>query len=312
MFLLAQYRNCPFCGAQVPPGSSFCSNCGAQIPPAQAAPPPAPPSTPPPAQAPPPSPPPTMPAYQPYQAMPPPPKMEISIGSTVSESISLYVGHLFQFFIPYLILGAIAELILFGVEIATYDLWVGGEIFVSFLVGAIGGILSMLLWGIAGGMIIKMAFDLYLGRDTSVGDSIALARDKLGTIIVASIPYAIGVGIGLILFILPGAYLMTIWAVYVQCIILEDAGATESLSRSSNYTKNNRWEIFVVMAILSILTFLASSAIYLFVPTLGSALADRIGVFIVEALMAPLTTVAGTIIYVKLRQIKGGPAPSAA
>jgi hypothetical protein len=238
--------------------------------------------------------------------------MEISVGTTVSETVSLYLGHLFQFFIPYLVLGAVAELIFYGIEFITFDLWMTGEVFVAAAVAIVGGILSMLLWGIAGGMIIKMAFDLYLGREASVGDSIALARDKIGTIIVAAIPYAIGVGIGLFLFIIPGVYLMTIWAVYVQCIILEDAGATESLSRSSNYTKNNRWEIFLVILILQILAFIASSAIYWLVPTLGSVLADRIAVFVVEALIAPLTTVAGTIIYVKLKQIKGGPTPSVA
>ena len=56
----------------------------------------------------------------------------------------------------------------------------------------------------------------------------------------ASILAGIAIGIGLVLVLVPGLYLITIWCVIVPVIVLERAGTGAGFSRSQQLVK--RWE----------------------------------------------------------------------
>ena len=59
----------------------------------------------------------------------------------------------------------------------------------------------------------------------------------LGSLIVFAILSGIAVGIGFILLIIPGLYLMTIWSVGAPAIVAERRGALEAFGRSHDLVR---------------------------------------------------------------------------
>ncbi|MDP9022816.1 MAG: hypothetical protein M3N57_09000 [Actinomycetota bacterium] len=120
---------------------------------------------------------------------------------------------------------------------------------IALLVYLIIAILSLILTGVLGivgaflagvltivgvfwlqGALVRAVEDIRDGRvDLSIGETFEGVRPHIGAITGAGILAGIGIGIGLILLIVPGLYLMTIWSVLIPVIVLS---AAASLRRS--------------------------------------------------------------------------------
>ena len=76
----------------------------------------------------------------------------------------------------------------------------------------------------------------------------------------ASILAGIAITVGLILVIVPGLYLITIWAVIVPVIVIEGSGALASFGRSYQLVRGRGWHVFgtlvLVFVILLVVQFL--------------------------------------------------------
>src|SRR5205085_80324 len=75
--------------------------------------------------------------------------------------------------------------------------------------------------------------------DRSVGETYSAVRPQLAAATVAGILAAIGIGIGLILLIVPGLYLLTIWSMLIPVIVIERRSAGEAFTRSREVVRGN-------------------------------------------------------------------------
>ena len=66
----------------------------------------------------------------------------------------------------------------------------------------------------------------------------------------ASILAGIGIGIGLLLFIVPGLWLLTIWAVIVPAIVIGQSGALASFGYSRTLVRGNGWHVFGTLVLV--------------------------------------------------------------
>jgi hypothetical protein len=157
------------------------------------------------------------------------------------------------------------------------------------------------------GMIVEAVRDILDGRrDHTIGSLFSSAAPFIGTLFLAGVLAGIGIAIGLILLIVPGLFLLTIWAVIVPAIVIDRTGVLGSFGRSRELVKGNGWRVFGVIVVLfllqvivgGILSAIADSATDSFV---GYAIAD----LILSVLILPLSAIAATVIYVELRRIKG-------
>ena len=71
--------------------------------------------------------------------------------------------------------------------------------------------------------------------------------------IAAGILAAIGIGIGFILLIVPGLYLLTIWSMLVPVIVIEGRSAGEAFTRSREVVRGNGWSVFGLILITFLL-----------------------------------------------------------
>ena len=161
------------------------------------------------------------------------------------------------------------------------------------------------------GMVIEAARDILDGRrDHTIGSLFGAASPFIGKLIGAGILAGIAITIGLILLIVPGLYLLTIWAVIVPVIVLERLGVFDSFGRSQNLVKGYGWPVFGVLICLFVIQIVVSLIINaIFYGILSNIGGYLIGDLISRTLTAPLTALAAAVLYFELKRLRGEPIP---
>ena len=181
-------------------------------------------------------------------------------------------------------------------------------------------LVALLFWVLSTlyqGMVVKLVQDLQDGkRDHSVADLLRSVGPVLLPLLAVGVLFAIGVGIGFILLIVPGLYLMTIWCVVAPVTVLEHPGVFAAFGRSRELVRGYGWAVFGVIlgiffavVVVSIIASLVASGLGSF----GRALVQ----WAVDTAVAPVAALAATVLYLTLRQVHGeavapadAPAPS--
>lgn len=153
--------------------------------------------------------------------------------------------------------------------------------------------------------------DVHLDRPATVNDSFARVKGHIFGIIGMSMLVGLGVGAGLIALIVPGVLLALMWSLAVPVKVLENKGATDAMSRSSDLTKGDRGRIFVVWILFIVLNVGISMLIQLPIEiaagvssrggmrgvAAGWQVASFAAAFISQSLVGPLATIAFSLIY---------------
>jgi hypothetical protein len=186
------------------------------------------------------------------------------------------------------------------------------------LLGWVGSVAGFFI-AIAGifwiqGALVVAVDDIRDGRaDLSFSDTLARVRPKLNTLTLAGFLAALGIGIGLLLLIVPGLVLLTIWLLIVPAIMLEDRGVLSSFGRSRELVQGHGWNVFGVI----VLTVLILIGVRLGFSIVEAAIDNGwVSVLLYTAsqtLTAPFIALAWTLTYYELRTLKeAAPAPALA
>lgn len=95
------------------------------------------------------------------------------------------------------------------------------------------------------------------GHAIRFGDCISGGLRKFLPLLGLSILWGLAVYLGLILILVPGFILLTMWSVSAPALIAEDIGAFGVFGRSRSLTKGMRWPVFgTLMILLTIVIFI--------------------------------------------------------
>ncbi len=227
---------------------------------------------------------------------PPPPSNRVDIGKILGESFSIYGAQAGA------LLGTAAVIfLLVGV---IQGLAGASDSLVLSLVGSIASIVGTTLYG---GFVVKLVEDVRDGRrDDTVGDLLRSASGFILPLLGNGILKGIAVAIGLVLLVVPGLILLTIWAVTGPAIVAERRGAIEAFGRSRELVKGEGFPVFGLIVII----FLIGIGISIVAGILGGGLGDggAIAASIVGTIIvAPITSVATAVLFFDL----GGGGPQA-
>ena len=182
----------------------------------------------------------------------------------------------------------------------------GGGVLAALLTAAIAIIAAYWYQG----MVVEATVDILDGRrDHTIGSLFSSAAPFIAPLFAAGMLAGIGIAIGLVLLIVPGLFLLTIWSVIVPVIVIERTGVLEAFGRSREWVRDNGWRVFGVIVVIFLGVAIVGGVVDAIVGGLtdesfvGYALAD----LIVNMLLAPLTALAATVVYVELRRAKGEP-----
>ena len=213
-------------------------------------------------------------------------------GAIVREAWELYKSHWRTFaplaLIVYLVLGLI-----------------------TLVLGFILGWLGLLISGLASivgtfwlqGALVEAVRDVRDGKqDLTIGEMFARVRPRLPALIVAGILAGLGLALGLVLLIVPGLFLLTIWSLIVPTIVLEGKSAGESFGRSRELVKGNGWSVFGVIVITIAAVIVASIIVGLLTFWLPDDIDTFVSDVISNTLVVPFVAVAWTLMYFALAQ----------
>jgi hypothetical protein len=132
--------------------------------------------------------------------------------------------------------------------------------------------------------------------DASVVDVFRRAAGKAGKLLRISLLTGLGIGVGLLLLVVPGLVLATRWAVAVPVGMLEDGTARDALRRSREIVHGNGWRVWRALFWAGVLQGVVT------VPFSLAALAAGpfgwwVAVTVASALTAPFTAHVLTIVY---------------
>jgi hypothetical protein len=183
------------------------------------------------------------------------------------------------------------------------------------LLGLIGGLAGTLLGSVVElfatfllqAALIKAVQDVQDGRaDLSVGETISAATPYIWAVAAASILAGIAITMGLILVIVPGLILITIWAVIIPVVVIERSGALDSFGRSQQLVRGNGWHVFGTLVLLFVILIVANivlGLIFFFLPIL---VRNGLSAVISGTLIAPFIALVVTLIYYRLTAVPAG------
>ncbi len=181
--------------------------------------------------------------------------------------------------------------------------------------GIVTGLLSLLGTLLVQAAAIRLYADLYQGRETSWQDSLTFGISRFGPVLAASVLSALGIGVGLLFYLIPGMWLYVSWWVVVPALLVERLGPAQALGRSFDLVKRRFWPtagvaalafliVYVVQQIVGTLVSIAvlPSVALQTVPDFGPALAvTSAAQTIVNLFTVPFLAAAVTVAYFDLR-----------
>jgi hypothetical protein len=184
--------------------------------------------------------------------------------------------------------------------------------------GATGYLVAAVIEFIAAFLVqaamIKAVQDVRDGRaDLSIGGTVSAAVPYILPVAGASLLAGVGIGIGLVVLIVPGLILLTYWSLIVPSIVVGESGALASFGRSWRTISGHFWQAlgtYVVVFLIWIAFNIALGLILLAVPAVIRSFASSV---IAGTLLAPFYALIVTLVYYRLSEAHAGaaPAPSA-
>jgi hypothetical protein len=173
------------------------------------------------------------------------------------------------------------------------------------LLGVIGLLLGALIEVVAAFLLqatlVKAVQDVRDGRaDLSISETVSAAMPSLGPVAGASILAGIAITIGLFLFIVPGLFLITIWAVIVPVIVIERAGVFRSFGRSQELVRGRAWHVFATLVLVFLIMIVVDIVLGLVFAFLPHFLRGGLSSIISGTLISPYLALVVTLVYYRL------------
>ncbi len=149
--------------------------------------------------------------------------------------------------------------------------------------------------------LVKAVQDVRDGRaDMSIGETVSAAAPYLGSVALASIMAGIAIVIGLALIIVPGLYLITIWAVIVPVIVIEGSGVLAAFGRSHQLVRGRGWHVFATLVLVYVILLVVNLVLGLIFSALPHVLGTGLSSVISGTLIAPFLALVVTLVYYRL------------
>lgn len=223
---------------------------------------------------------------------------KLSVGETLSRTFSIYrdqAGVLLPVAFWLFLVVAIAELLAGDNELSL------------FLVSLVLGLAITFLYQ---GMVVAVVEDVQDGRrDHSVGELMRLVVPVLMPLIGAGLLVGVATGFGLLLLVVPGLYLLTIWAVTAPVIVVERRGAFGALGRSRQLVRGNGWPVLGVVVLAFLITIVVAILLGMVAAIISSGeIVAAVTLALAATVTAPIQGLAASVLYFRLLELQPPPA----
>ena len=176
----------------------------------------------------------------------------------------------------------------------------------TLLLGPFAGIISLIVSLFFVGAVVNLVRDLEDGRrDEELSSLFSGVGPVFWQLLAVAILAGIGIAIGLVLLIIPGLILITIWAVVVPVVVLEKPGVFASFGRSRELVRGHGWPVFGTLVVTWLITIGVAIVGGIIVAALGGAdVIQAIVNWLLSAALLPITALVISVLYFRLKAAK--------
>lgn len=178
-----------------------------------------------------------------------------------------------------------------------------------FMIGMLIGFALMMVFYVASTIYLVSRYE---GAPVSIGEALARTPVRAATAFGALIVACIGIGLGWVLFLLPGIILSLNWMLLIPVISCEDAGFFGSFARSRSLALGSRGRILVLFLLYMVAIILLSIPGGALSGAFGGGVPRTPGLFgsiwsvVFGIVLAAFQTSFFAGLYVELRRIRDG------
>ncbi len=212
----------------------------------------------------------------------------------LSEAWALYKDHWQHLagiaFLVYLLLGVVSFILTAALS------WLGAIL--AFVLGLVG-----VYW--LQGALVRAVEDVHDGRvDLSMRETLSGVQPFIGRITGASILAGIAIVVGLLLLIVPGLFLLTIWSVLVPVIVLENRSMMGAFGRSRELVSGQGWSVFGLIVLTALILLGVGVMIGLITAPLDETVGSFLANLISGTVTGPFIAATWTLLYYRLRGLE--------
>jgi hypothetical protein len=179
------------------------------------------------------------------------------------------------------------------------------EALLVLVLGWVGGILSIVVGTFFNGMVVELVRDVQDGRrDSSVADLFRSVAPVVLPLIAVSFLAGIGIAIGLVLLIVPGLFLMTIWSVVAPVMVIERPGVFDTFTRSRELVRGYGWQVFGVIVVVILIVIVVAIIVAIITSGMGDG-GRAIVQWVLNVITAPLSALLVAVLYFGLLSAHG-------
>jgi len=223
----------------------------------------------------------------------------VTIGSVLDEAWTLFTRFFLRFFLIALVVFAAINL-LYALVVAAISSDNNGAAIALAILGLATAVIGA-TW--LQGAFVYAVQDARDGTfDSSMGEIFARVGPSILPLLGAGLLAGLGIALGLLLLIVPGLILLTLWAVIAPVVVIEKRPVFEAFGRSRELVRGHGWTVFFVVIITGLLSGVASALLQAAFSALPEFLEIFIGSTIAQAVVAPFGAIAIAIMFFRLRE----------
>ena len=223
----------------------------------------------------------------------------MTIGSVLDEAWTLFTRFFLRFFLIALVVFAAINL-LYALVVAAISSDNNGAAIALAILGLATAVIGA-TW--LQGAFVYAVQDARDGTfDSSMGEIFARVGPSILPLLGAGLLAGLGIALGLLLLIVPGLILLTLWAVIAPVVVIEKRPVFEAFGRSRELVRGHGWTVFFVVIITGLLSGVASALLQAAFSALPEFLEIFIGSTIAQAVVAPFGAIAIAIMFFRLRE----------
>jgi hypothetical protein len=213
----------------------------------------------------------------------------LEVGQVIRRVFGIYVDQA-----PVLMPAAAVVFVFTGVLSTLLTNAGSGLRFVSLLVSLVATTLFT-------GMVVQLVADVQDGRrDATPRQLLSAVTPVIGQLILVAFVAAAGVVVGLLLLVIPGLILLTVWSLAAPVVVLERPPGLRALSRSRELVRGHGWQVFGVILVLDLLVAILAGGLGLAADSAGTGAGIVVRV-VLGVLTAPFAALAAAVLYFELR-----------
>jgi hypothetical protein len=228
---------------------------------------------------------------------------DLRLGSIISRSGAVLSRHFLTFFIVALIAYSPTLLI---ASMQTTEPTEPSEALRQALWRFFGVVLLVVLSQLGNAIILHAAFQDMRRRPVRLVESLKVGLSRFLPVIGIAFVQGFLIVLGMILLIVPGLILYTMWFVGLPACVVERLGPWTSLRRSRELTKGYRWKIFALALLLAVVNVGGRVILTVLTAAVAGPIAALTGQMIWNGIAVAFAGVVFAVTYYDLRVIKEG------